>query len=198
MPAQIRRTLLNVQTTFEEGGKTVDVPTKLVAAIAIIKNPWFGRGYVENLRPEIHDCAPGLGKLLTEMLLDITGDKLEGCGKASVVGMGGEIEHAQAMTHTLHFGNQFREAINAKSYLVFSNTRGAAGCSMMIPLMHKDDGGLRSHYQTIHLTVPDAPAEDEILVALGASIGGHPNHRIGNRYEDLKEMGHDVDNPAGV
>ena len=40
--------------------------------------------------------------------------------------------------------------------------------------------------------------EDEIVVALGVSIGGHPHHRIGDRYQDLKEMGHDVDNPAGV
>ncbi len=194
----VRRTLTQVQTTYEEGGRAVATPTLLVAAIAIIKNPWFGRGYVENLRPQIHEIAPGLGKLLTNSLLELTDGKLEGCGKASVVGMGGEIEHAQALTHTLHFGNQLREAIDAKSYLVFSNTRGAAGCPLMIPLMHKDDGGLRSHYQTIHLTVPDAPAEDEILVALGASVGGHPNHRIGNRYDDLKEMGHDVDNPAGV
>ena len=64
--------------------------------------------------------------------------------------------------------------------------------------MHKDDGGLRSHYQTIHTSIPDAPAEDEIVIALGASIGGHPNHRIGNRYSDLEEMGRNVDNPAGV
>ena len=153
---------------------------------------------MENLRPEIHEIAPGMGRLLTGMVLDITGDRLEGCGKASVVGMGGEIEHAQAMTHTLHFGNQFREAVKAKSYLAFTNTRGAAGCAMMIPLMHKDDGGLRSHYQTIHLTIPDAPAEDEIVIALGASVGGHPNHRIGNRYQDLEEMGGDADNPASV
>ena len=198
MPATIRRTLTHLQTTFEEGGKTVEVPTKLYAALAIIRNPWFGRGFVEDLRPEIQDVAPGMGKLLTDMLLDMTGDALEGCGKASVVGMGGEIEHAQAMTHTLHFGNQFREAINAKSYLAFSNTRGAAGTPMMIPLMHKHDGGMRSHYQTIHLNVPDAPAEDEIIIALGASVGGHPHHRIGNRYEDLRDMGRDVDNPAGV
>ena len=81
---EIRRTLLQVQTTYEEGGKTVDTPTKLVAALAIIRNPWFGRGYVENPRPEIRDTAPGLGKLLTGMLLDVTGDALEGCGKASV------------------------------------------------------------------------------------------------------------------
>ena len=36
------------------------------------------------------------------------------------------------------------------------------------------------------------------LVAWGASVGGHPQYRIGDWYEDLKEMGHDVDNPARV
>jgi len=108
MSIEIRRTLTWAQTTYEEGGKAVPVPTKLVSAIAIIKNPWFGRGWVENLRPEIQEHGPVLGKLLTNLLLEICGDKIEGCGKASIVGMGGEVEHAQAMTHTLHFGNQFR------------------------------------------------------------------------------------------
>ena len=142
--------------------------------------------------------VPVLGKLLTEMILAETGDALEGYGKASVVGMGGEIEHAQALTHTLWFGNEYRNAVSASSYLAFANTRCAANSSIMIPLMHKDDGGQRSHYQTIHFSVADAPAEDEVIVALGASVGGHPHHRIGNRYVDLEEMGHDVDNPAGV
>ena len=187
-----------MQDTFIEGGYTLEAPTRLVAALAVIRNPWFGRGYVADLQPEIREHGPVLGELLTRMLLEITGDRLEGCGKASNVGAGGEVEHAQALTHTLWFGNQFREAINAKSYLAFTNTRGAMGTAMMIPLMHKDDGGLRSHYQTIHLTIPDAPADDEIVVALGASIGGHPNHRIGNRYSDLEEMGRSIDNPAGV
>jgi hypothetical protein len=198
MPVEIRRTLSLVQTTHKEGWKEVAEPTKLVSALAIIRNPWFGRGHVEDMSPEIREHGPLLGKLLTGMLLDVTGDKLEGCGKASVVGIGGELEHAQALTHTLWFGNEFRGAINAKSYLVFTNTRGAAGCSLMIPLMDKDDAGRRSHYQTIHTCVPDAPADDEIIVALGASVGGHPNHRIGDRYTDLKEMGRDVDNTAGV
>lgn len=198
MPAEIRRTIINVQTTYEEGGKPLSVPTKLVAALAIIKNPWFGQGFVEDLGPEIRAVGPVIGKLLTEMILDITGDQLEGYGKASIVGMGGEIEHAQALTHTLWFGNQFRDAVNAKSYLAFSNLRGAAGSPIVIPLMDKDDGGRRSHYQTIHVNVTDAPAEDEMIIALGASIGGHPHHRIGDRYVDLKEMGHDLENPAGV
>ena len=198
MTVEIRRTLTTVQHTFIEGGRIVEIPTLLVAAMVVIKNPWFGLGYVDDLRPEIRSHGPVLGKLLTDMILKATGGTVEGYGKASIVGMGGETEHAQALTHTLWFGNEYRNAVDAKSYLVFANTRGAAGTSLMIPLMHKDDGGLRSHYQTIHTSIPDAPAEDEVVVALGASLGGHPNHRIGNRYDDLKEMGYNVENPAGI
>ena len=39
---------------------------------AIIRNPWFGRGYVENLKPDIRETGPELGKLLTGMILDVT------------------------------------------------------------------------------------------------------------------------------
>ena len=195
---EIRRTLLNIQTTRVEGGKALATPTKLITAMAIIKNPWFGKGFVENLRPEIRAIGPEVGALLTGMILEVTGDKIEGYGKSSVVGMGGEIEHGQALTHTLFFGNQYRDAVGAKSYLAFANTRGAAGTALIIPLMDMHDAGRRSHYQTIHLSVPDAPADDEIIIALGASIGGNPHHRIGDRYQDLEEMGHSVDNPAGV
>ncbi|MGX0975774.1 hypothetical protein ACSSVY_001484 [Roseovarius sp. MBR-51] len=198
MTLELRRSLTLVQRTHGEGGKDVADPTLLVAAMAIIRNPWFGRGHVEDLGPEIRAQGPVLGRMLTDMILEVTGDRLEGYGKASVVGMGGELEHAMALTHTLWFGNQFRDAVKAKTYLAFTNTRGAAGAALMIPLMDKDDAGRRSHYQTIHTVVPDAPAEDEIILALGASVGGHPHHRIGNRYEDLREMGHDPDNPAGI
>lgn len=198
MAVEIRRILTMTQITHVEGGREVPDPTRMFAAMAVIRNPWFGRGFVEDLKPEIRDHCPVLGKLLTEELLRLSGGRIEGVGKASVVGMGGEVEHAQALTHSLWFGNQLREVIDAKTYLVFSNTRGAAGCTITIPMMDKDDGGRRSHYQTLQTTIPDAPAEDEIIVALGGSLGGHPHHRIGNRYEDLEEMGRSVDNPAGV
>lgn len=199
MPVEIRRTLIQVQTTYREGWKDVETPTKLITAMVIVRNPWFGRGHVEDLRPEVREHGPVLGKLLTDMILEAAdGVEVEGYGKASLVGMGGEQEHGQGMTHTLWFGNAYREALGAKTYLSFSNTRGAAGSSLIIPLMDKHDGGRRSHYQTIHVQIPDAPAEDEIVVAFGASIGGHPNHRLGDRYQDLKEMGHDLENPAGV
>ena len=55
--------------------------------------------------------------------------------------------------------------------------------------MHKADEGMRSHYLTIQFSIVDAPGADEIVVALGASIGGRPHHRIGDRYQDLKYLG---------
>ena len=200
MPAVIRKTLLHVEETLIEGGKAAPVPLKMIAAVAVIQNPWAGRGFVEDLRSEITDCAPGLGALLTRMVLEAAGggDKVEGYGKSAIVGVNGEVEHASALIHTLRFGNHFREAVGAKSYLAFTNTRGPANAPVMVPLMDKNDGGRRSHYLTIQLSIADAPAPDEIVVALGASIGGRPHHRIGDRYQDLKELGHDVDNPAAV
>ena len=200
MPAEIRKTLLHVENTLIEGGKAAPIPLKMIAAIAVIRNPWAGLGFVDDLGPAIRECAPDLGALLTEMVLDAAGggDKVEGYGKSAIVGLSGEVEHASALIHTLHFGNLYRNAVGAKSYLSFCNTRGPANAPLMIPLMDKNDGGRRSHYLTIQTSVADAPGADEIVIALGASIGGRPHHRIGDRYQDLKELGADVDNPASV
>ncbi|GAA6194492.1 amino acid synthesis family protein [Phaeobacter sp. NW0010-22] len=200
MPAEIRKTQLFIEDTLIEGGKVAETPLKMIAAIAVIKNPWAGQGFVEDLKPGIMDCAPGLGELLTKMVLDAAGggDMVEGYGKSAIVGVNGEVEHASGLIHTLRFGNYFREAVGAKSYLSFCNTRGPANAPLYIPLMDKNDGGKRSHYLTIQTSVADAPGPDEIVIALGASIGGRPHHRIGDRYQDLKDLGHDLDNPAAV
>lgn len=200
MLADIRKTLLHVETTCIEGGRAAARPLKLIAAAAVLANPWAGRGFVEVLKPEINRVAPPLGELLTRMIIEAagSGQAVEAYGKAAVVGIDGEVEHASALIHTLRFGNHYREAVGAKSYLSFCNTRGPANAPIMIPLMDKNDAGRRSHYLTIHFAITDAPAAGEIVVALGASIGGRPHHRIGDRYQDLQELGHTVDNPADV
>jgi hypothetical protein len=200
MTIVLRKTVLNVETTFIEGGREAPTPLRLVAAIAVVQNPWAGRGFVEDLKPEIHAVAPVLGEMLTQMIVETigSGEAVEGYGKAAVVGLNGEIEHASALIHTLRFGNHYREAVGAKTYLAFTNTRGPANAPIMIPLMDKNDEGRRSHYLTIQCSIPDAPGADEIVVALGASVGGRPHHRIGDRYQDLKDLGHDASNPAAV
>lgn len=188
---EIRKLVTYIDETFVEGGKAADRPLKIGCVAAVVKNPWAGAGFDEDLRPKIHEIAPKLGALLTDKIVGIfgDGDKIEAYGKAAVVGLDGEVEHASALIHTLRFGNYYREAVKAKSYLAFTNIRGAANTSIQVPLMHKHDEGQRSHYLTANFSIPDAPAADEIVIVLGAADGGRPHHRIGNRYEDLKELG---------
>ncbi|VTU18273.1 hypothetical protein SRS16CHR_02200 [Variovorax sp. SRS16] len=191
MDAGIRKIVTYTEESRIEGGKAAQRPLTLFGVAAVLANPWAGRGFVEDLQPEIRTIAPVLGELLTETILQRvgSGEAVEGYGKAAVVGTAGEVEHASALIHTLRFGNFYRKAVGAKSYLSFTNVRGGPNCSIAIPMMHKHDEGMRSHYLTLQFAINDAPAPDEIVVALGASIGGRPHHRIGDRYQDLKELG---------
>ncbi|MBG61648.1 MAG: peptide synthetase [Woeseiaceae bacterium] len=199
MTLKIRKYVVYDEETLIEGFRKAETPLRMFAVAAVIENPWAGK-YIEDLKPEILSIAPPLGKELTQRITNLVGggDRIEAYGKAAVAGLDGEIEHASALIHTLRFGNFYREAVGAKSYLSFTNTRGPADSPIMIPLMDKNDAGRRSHYLTIQFSIADAPRSDEIVVAIGGSIGGRPHHRIGDRYQDLKDLGHDVENPASV
>lgn len=190
MSLQLRKLVSYVEDTRIEGGKTAEKPLVMIVAAAVIRNPWAGRPFQEDLRPEILAVAPPLGELLVAEILRHAGsaDQVEAYGKAAVVGTAGEIEHASALIHTLRFGNAYRNAVKGTSYLSFTNTRGGPGCVISVPLMHKLDEGLRSHYLTVQTCIYDAPAPDEIVIALGAATGGRPHHRIGNRYSDMQEL----------
>ena len=197
MVLEIRKFVDYSEEVHIEGFKEANNPLHIFAVAAVITNPWAGR-YVEDLKPDIHAFAPILGEKLSERILKLAGgpDNIEAYGKAAVVGTEGEIEHGSAFTHTLRFGNFYRNAVGAKSYLVFTNTRAAANGPIMIPLMDKHDPGKRSHYHTIQFAISDSPAANEIVIAIGGANGGRPHHRIGDRYQDLKELGNDIDDPA--
>jgi Amino acid synthesis len=197
---ELRKLVTYDEDTVTDGGRACSPPLRMIAVAAVVTNPWYGRGFVEDLSPEIKRMGPALGKLLTDRLIRLAGggDKIEAYGKAALCGTACELEHCSALIHTLRFGNFYREAVGAKTYLGFTNTRGPANTQIQIPLMDKHDAGRRSHYLTVQFSVLDAPGHDELVIALGAALGGRPHHRIGDRYQDLKEMGGEVDNPAGV
>ncbi|WP_170505080.1 amino acid synthesis family protein [Ruegeria arenilitoris] len=199
MQPNIRKIVTYDEEVLVEGFRKADRPWRMFAVAAVVTNPWAGR-YVEDLRPEILRFAPVLGEELTGRMIALagSGDAIEAYGKAAVVGLDGEVEHASGLIHTLHFGNHFRQAVGAKSYLSFTNTRGPANAPIMVPLMDKNDAGRRSHYLTLQFAIPDAPRADEVVIVLGGATTGRPHHRIGDRYQDLKDLGHDVDNPASV
>ena len=191
MAFDLRKVVTHTEEVHIEGGRAADPPLRLLGIAAVLTNPCAGQGFVEDLRPTILEVAPRLGEILVPRLVDLAGgaDAVEGYGKAAMVGTSGEVEHGSALIHTLRFGNVFREAVGGTAYLSFTNTRGGPGATLSIPMMHKVDPGWRSHYLTLEMTVADAPAPDEIVVAIGASVGGRPHHRIGNRYSDMEEMG---------
>ena len=193
MDLKLRKFTKFVDKTFIEGKKKAKEPVLLVSVAAVIENPWAGRGFVEDLKPEILDLAPQLGDLLVpELTKEIgSGEKISAYGKAAMVGLNGEIEHASAFIHTLRFGNKFRDAVGGTSYLSFTNTRGPAGAKVSIPMMHKTDAGLSPFYLTHEFTIHDAPNEDEIVVAIGGAPTGRAHARTGDRYQDMKEMGID-------
>ncbi|MBT2664767.1 amino acid synthesis family protein [Bacillus sp. ISL-4] len=187
----IRKVYTAIEETRIEGGKKVENPIKMIITMAVIKNPWAGRGYVDNLKPEIDEYAPQIGELLVaELFKHIdSADDVEAFGKAAVVGVDGEVEHASAFIHTLKFGNKFRDAVKGTSILSFTNKRGGAGTAVLIPMVHKTDDSERSHFITFEASIPDAPRADEIVVAIGVSTGGRPHPRTGNRHQDMVEMG---------
>lgn len=191
MEPKIRKLVTYVENVMMDGGRQAQRPLQMFAVAAVMENPWASRGFVEDLKPEIRELGPALGETLSKQILDLAGggDAVEAYGKAAVVGTSGELEHASALIHTLSFGNIYRTAVGAESYLSFTNTRGGPGAVISIPLMHKHDAGMRSHYLTVQFSVNDAPAPDELVVALGASVGGRPHHRIGDRYQDMRELG---------
>ena len=200
MLKELRKIVTFDEDIYSEGGKEADPILRIIGVAAVLSNPWKGQGFVEDLQPEIKRIAPVMGKALTDRLISMvgSGENIEAYGKAALAGTSCEIEHASAIIHTLQFGNFYREAVGAKSYLGFTNTRGPANTQIQIPLMDKHDTGRRSHYLTVQFSIYDAPDVDEIVCALGAATSGRPHHRIGDRYSDLKALGKSVENPAGI
>ena len=197
---ELRKLVTFDEVIHRDGARIANPPRRMMAVAAVLTNPWAGRGYVEDLQPDIIRIAPLLGRLLTDMIVTLAGggDRIEAYGKAAVCGTDCEMEHCSALIQTLRFGNFYREAVGAKTYLGFTNVRGPANTQVQVPLMDKHDAGRRSHYLTVQFSVADAPGPDELVVALGASSGGRPHHRIGDRYQDIQAMGGSLDNPARV
>jgi hypothetical protein len=108
---KIRKLFTIVEETHGEMGRAINPPTRKAAAIAVLKNPFAGQ-YVEDLSP-LMDLGEELGGLLGNQAreaLGLTPEQAESYGKACIVGMKGELEHAGAILHP-KLGAPFRQAL---------------------------------------------------------------------------------------
>lgn len=189
METGLRKIATFVEETVMEGGKETERPITTMIVAAVLRNPWAGQGFVENLRPEILRLAPMLGAEMTRRLVAVMpAERVEAYGKAATVGVNGEIEHGSALIHTLRFGNMYREAVNGTAFLSFTNTRVGPGALLSVPMIHKSETGKRSHFITATFQMADAPGPDEILIAIGAADGGRAHPRIADRFQDMAEI----------
>lgn len=177
--------LRSIRTVIEEL-PTAAEPILRAAAIAVIRNPWAGTDTTHDLQPESERIAPALAKLLTDRLNDVLGGpaRVHAFGKAAVVGLDGEIEHAGALIHTPFFGNLMREALEGTSILCFADARSAAGGTHRIPIWHKTAPATRDYYQSLDVHLADAPHPGEIAVIAAAATGPRPYARLGDRMTD--------------
>jgi len=174
----VRKIVTVVEEIHLEGGRQVTPAARVVVVAAVVRNPWAGQGFVDDLGPGIDATASDVGELLAPQVLDALGAPAEAYGKAAIVGLEGEIEHGSALIHTLKFGDHFRKAAGATTLLPAVEKRGPAGVVFDIPLKHITDATLRSHHQTIEVRIADAPHPDELVIALAAAAQGRPQQRL--------------------
>jgi hypothetical protein len=106
------------------------------------------------------------------------GGPVEAYGKGGIVGEKGELEHVAALLHP-KFGAPVRAAAEGVSILPSVKKRGGMGAHLDIPVHHKTAMLVRSHFDAMEICVGDAPATDEILVAVAVTDSGRPAPRIG-------------------
>jgi len=175
---QIKRILTFVDETAVESGQTVSPPLRKVAVAAILDNPFAGR-FERDLSP-LTKASEEIGRHICKLAISLMAPhQAVSYGKAGLAGMNGEQEHAVSMLTTV-FGNVMREAAGGgKAWISSLTKRVAPGATIDIPLAHKDALYVRSHYDGITITLPDAPLPNELAIICAYANRGRPNHRVG-------------------
>ena len=174
---EIRRLVVTKDVVYSEAGARAARPVTRAIGIAVIANPNAGR-QVQDLAP-MFDIGAQLAELLMPQLVPLLGGAAVAYGKGAIVGVNGDAEHAAAICHP-KMGKPMRAALGGGEALIPSATKvAAAGTSLDLPLGHKDNIWSFDHFETVTVSVADAPRPDEIVVVIGISDGGRASPRVG-------------------
>ena len=182
-----RKIITAIEDIYSEAGHAADPPSRKVAVIAVVENPYSGKPYQDDLSP-LTEASEALGRKITTMAADAMKPyAIESYGKASVVGTAGEQQHGSAMVTTI-YGNVMREAAGGGAAWISSTSkRMEAGGIIDVPLAHKDALYVRSHYDTMTIMLPDAPLPNEIAIICCYANRGQLNARVGGlKAGDIK------------
>lgn len=175
---QLRKTVLIREVIESDGAGKACAPITRAVACAVIRNPFAG-AFGEDLTP-LFDAGGALGERLMGEAVALLAKPPVSYGKAAIVGAAGDLEHGGATIHP-KLGKPMRAALGGGKALIPSNAKVAApGAAIDIPLGHKDEAWSFDHFDTITITIADAPRADEIVVCMAVADGGRPHPRLGS------------------
>ncbi|KWF93542.1 hypothetical protein WL93_10905 [Burkholderia diffusa] len=159
----------------------VDPPHRQVVAAAVLRlDGWGADGAVAALEP-LYELGAELGTLLTgraRWALDVAPSAIQAYGKAALVGSAVPLECAAALLHP-RMGKAMRASLPGATSLIPSVTKRAApGAYLDIPLHGSTDVWSFDHFDTVSLALADAPASNEIVVAVALADSGRPLARV--------------------
>jgi hypothetical protein len=173
----IRKIITMRELVLSELGVAALQPVVRAVGMAVIFNPFAGR-FVEDLRP-LFEAGAMLGERLMPDLVKLLDGPAVSYGKGALVGVDGEMEHGGACVHPM-LGRPMRAAIGGGKAVISSNVKIAApGATLDVPLGNKDDSWSFPHFDTITVSVADAPRPNEILVVMAIADGGRLRNRCG-------------------
>ncbi len=180
MPVEfaVRRITVLIEDILHEGGPAPAIPRQRGAIMAVCKNPFAGR-FEPDLQPAMEALKP-LGLTMTDRLIAAMGGRegIDGYGKGAMVGAAGEAEHG-ALWH-VPGGYSMRERLGESRAIVPSAMKVAGmGATLDVPLGHINAAYVRSHFDALTLSVPDAPRADEIVFVLAMARGARVHTRMG-------------------
>ncbi|QPC86244.1 amino acid synthesis family protein [Mesorhizobium sp. NBSH29] len=176
---EVRGWYSTVQEVRHDGGAVSDTLIKAAVGV-IIRNPFAGK-FVSDLS-ELTGPSAAIGHALGERAAALLGDRqVESYGKGGIAGTAGEQEHVVACITTL-FGDPLREQVGGGNAWISSVSKvAAAGTSIDIPLAHKDELYIRSHYDAVTFCAPDGPRPDELLICVAVATGPRVHQRVGGK-----------------
>ena len=196
---EIRRVFTHVESIAHEFGPAPLQPQVRGAVAAVLKNPYAGR-YEDYILPMMEALNPvGLEMARTLLAaLKLQPEDIHCYGKGAIVGSAGELEHG-ALWH-VPGGYAMRELLGwqgdragytqgqastttqqSRPLAIVPSTKkvGPPGAKLDVPLTHITASYVRSHFDAMEVSVPGAPAADEIVFILVMSTGARVHERVG-------------------
>jgi hypothetical protein len=198
---QIRRVFTHVETILHEFGPAPAKPQIRGAVAAVLANPYAGE-YHADILPMMEALNP-VGLEMANTLLSamrMQPEDINSYGKGSIVGSAGELEHGAlwhvpggyAMRELLGWhgdragytqgaGQSKNEAPRSRPLAIVPSTKkvGPPGTKLDVPLTHITASYVRSHFDAMEVSVPGAPAADELVFILVMSTGARVHARVG-------------------